>query len=194
MTRFRAYTTDSDEDDEVLVKTPAKPVVPVREIQEDEELSNDSSSSDSEMLDAELLISPVKHKQYLKKGLVQGKAGEYYDKREERPEIPTDVSSSESESEEEHEPSSRLNSRNPIDPSIIPWARHVGVEPQKMHVMQTSLFRMPEEAAALENATQPRRLLSHLTNINMPRKHSRDSDGEGLRVDLQQVRFTVFIN
>ncbi|KAF8893231.1 hypothetical protein CPB84DRAFT_1848696 [Gymnopilus junonius] len=51
------------------------------------------------------------------------------------------------------------------DPNIIPWAQHVGVDAQKMHVMQTSLFRMEEEAAALKaasEATKPRK-----TNIRL---------------------------
>ncbi|KAI0350876.1 hypothetical protein OH77DRAFT_1498850 [Trametes cingulata] len=72
------------------------------------------------------------------------------------------------------------------DPTIIPWAREIGVDPQKMHVMQTSLFRMPEEEKALKALTQaqPRRRL--LLTSNLSRKHSRDSDGEGFRADSRQ--------
>ncbi|CAL1699287.1 unnamed protein product [Somion occarium] len=37
-----------------------------------------------------------------------------------------------------------------VDASVIPWAREIGVEPQRMHVMQSTLFRLPEEAAAFK--------------------------------------------
>ncbi|RPD56020.1 hypothetical protein L227DRAFT_509201 [Lentinus tigrinus ALCF2SS1-6] len=73
------------------------------------------------------------------------------------------------------------------DPTIIPWAREIGVDPQKMHVMQTSLFRMPEEERALKALNEPpsrRRLL--ITSSSLSRKHSRDSEGDGLRADSRQ--------
>ncbi|KAF7794784.1 hypothetical protein EIP86_005926 [Pleurotus ostreatoroseus] len=74
------------------------------------------------------------------------------------------------------------------DPSIIPWARELGVDPHKMHVMQASLFRMPEEASAMKVSAPPppgpRRKLD-LTNP-LRRKHSRDSDGDGSRGDSRQ--------
>ena len=75
------------------------------------------------------------------------------------------------------------------NPTIIPWAQRVGVDAQKMHVMQTSLFRMPEEERALKalNEPQPRRKLLQLKSA-LTRKHSRDSEGEGLRADSRQVR------
>lgn len=79
------------------------------------------------------------------------------------------------------------------DPTIIPWAKHVGVDAQTMHVMQTSLFRMPEEAAALKALQQvPKpmttvRLDISARNQTVNRKHSRDSDGDGLRIDSREV-------
>ena len=72
------------------------------------------------------------------------------------------------------------------DVSVIPWARQVGVDAQKMHVMQTSLFRIPEETVAFKamtRATRPHFKLSPTVR----RKHSRDSIGDGLRVDSQEV-------
>ncbi|PFH49584.1 hypothetical protein AMATHDRAFT_62906 [Amanita thiersii Skay4041] len=76
------------------------------------------------------------------------------------------------------------------DPSIIPWAQHIGVDAQKMHVMQTSLFRMPEEAAALRalNEQQPPKLSMVTKQLQQPlnRKHSRDSDGDGLRIEPRE--------
>ncbi|KAI0676531.1 nuclear protein 96-domain-containing protein [Trametes maxima] len=72
------------------------------------------------------------------------------------------------------------------DPTIIPWARQIGVDPQKMHVMQTSLFRMPEEEKALRALNQPQPRKRLLLTSNLSRKHSRDSEGEGLRADSRQ--------
>ena len=74
----------------------------------------------------------------------------------------------------------------PVDPSLTPWAREINVNPQKMHVMQTSLFRVPEEAEAMlaaddEPPPRPRR-----KRLGLNRKHSRDSEGEGLRADSRQ--------
>jgi nuclear pore complex protein Nup98-Nup96 len=72
------------------------------------------------------------------------------------------------------------------DVSVIPWARQVGVDAQKMHVMQTSLFRIPEEAVAIKamnRATQPQFKLPSTVR----RKHSRESIGDGLRIDSQEV-------
>lgn len=150
-------------------------------------MTDDSDDSNEDMLEAELLISPVKQqKQPSRKALVQGEDGEYYHAREVgRAETPTDVSSSEEESEDEVSPPP--NARTRQDSSIIPWAQRVGVEPQRMHVMQTALFRMPEEDAALQPSNSSRKLLALPTAFGMNRKHSRDSDGEGLRSDLQQV-------
>lgn len=72
------------------------------------------------------------------------------------------------------------------DVSVIPWARQVGVDVQKMHVMQTSLFRIPEEAVAFEAINRPTRPHPKLMPA-VRRKHSRDSIGDGLRIDSQEV-------
>lgn len=58
-----------------------------------------------------------------------------------------------------------------------PRARIGGVDSQRMHVMQTSLFRMPEEAAALK-------AMNHIADASLRRpaqtlrKHGRESDGD----------------
>ncbi|KZP25015.1 hypothetical protein FIBSPDRAFT_856394 [Athelia psychrophila] len=73
------------------------------------------------------------------------------------------------------------------DPTIIPRAKQVGVDAQRMHVMQTSLFRQPEEAAAMranKTVLSSKRLQLLPQPIN--RKHSRESDGDGLRVDPRE--------
>jgi nuclear pore complex protein Nup98-Nup96 len=191
MTRFRAYTTDSEDEDDGPLNIPTvhEPVQSPNGVhQEDENMSSDSETSDSDMLETELLISPVKQKKPQKAALVQGEDGDYYHAYETgRQETPTDVSTSDSESESEDEVSPQPINRSRKDTSIIPWAQHVGVEPQRMHVMQTSLFRMPEEATMLQQPNLPSRFQALPSNFNLNRKHSRDSDGEGLRLDLQQV-------
>jgi nuclear pore complex protein Nup98-Nup96 len=73
------------------------------------------------------------------------------------------------------------------DISVIPWARQVGVDAQKMHVMQTSLFRIPEEAVAFKAMNRATRSQPKLLPT-VRRKHSRDSIGDGLRMDSQEVR------
>jgi nuclear pore complex protein Nup98-Nup96 len=78
-------------------------------------------------------------------------------------------------------------SRPRPDPTVIPWAQHVGVDAQKMHVMQTSLFRVPEEAAAMRAAEKPTRAYLQVPQLN--RKHSRDSDGDGVRFESKEVLF-----
>ena len=74
------------------------------------------------------------------------------------------------------------------DPTIIPWAHRIGVDPKKMHVMQASLFRAPETVETLKqlNAEKPEQ--DRLTPNGLHRKHSRDSEGEGLRTLTQGVR------
>lgn len=99
------------------------------------------------------------------------------------------------EPEQDEEDNSSVSSASPppnaarlADPTLIPWARDIGVDPQKMHVMQATLFRLPEEAAAMQEVSrqqEPRRRLIPPATIG--RKHSRDSEGEGLRADSRQV-------
>jgi nuclear pore complex protein Nup98-Nup96 len=60
------------------------------------------------------------------------------------------------------------------------------VDAQKMHVMQTSLFRIPEEAVAIKAMNRATRSQFKLPST-VRRKHSRDSIGDGLRVDSQEV-------
>ncbi|KAJ7460571.1 nuclear protein 96-domain-containing protein [Mycena latifolia] len=71
------------------------------------------------------------------------------------------------------------------DPTLIPWAQHIGVDAQKMHVMQTSLFRVPEETAAIRAAEKPARVYLQVPQP-LNRKHSRDSDGDGLRFESKE--------
>lgn len=77
----------------------------------------------------------------------------------------------------------------PVDPTLTPWAREVGVDRQKMHVMQTALFRVPEEEEALKAVSEPPVTRKQLLTVppELRRKHSRDSDGEGARADSRPV-------
>jgi nuclear pore complex protein Nup98-Nup96 len=74
------------------------------------------------------------------------------------------------------------------DPTLIRRAQQIGMDAQRMHVMQTSFFRMPEEAAALRAMNRPTRAQIQITARTLRRKHRRDSDGDGLRFDLREVR------
>jgi nuclear pore complex protein Nup98-Nup96 len=81
-----------------------------------------------------------------------------------------------------------------IDPTIIPWAQRIGIDAQKMHVMQTSLFRMPEEAAALKALHQDTGTKPSRKRLDIPsppkvlsRKHGRESDGDAIRSDSREV-------
>ncbi|KAH7923076.1 hypothetical protein BV22DRAFT_1036756 [Leucogyrophana mollusca] len=196
MARFSAVVSDSsDEETESYAaqNVPKPPTrVPPKRIPEDDEVADSGSSSDeevdteeddqdasgaeeseeessSDMHEDELI--PTRSKKTRNRALVEDSDGEI------------------------HEVSGRLRSHSssssesdfemPVergDASVIPWARHVGVDAQKMHVMQTSLFRMPEEAALLKSLNHPTRSrFQLLPTVN--RKHSRDSEGDGLRLD-----------
>jgi nuclear pore complex protein Nup98-Nup96 len=59
--------------------------------------------------------------------------------------------------------------------------------------MQTAFFRAPEEAAALKSLNEPTKGPSRIRlevnkNPKVNRKHSRDSEGDGLRLDSREVR------
>ncbi|THH28963.1 hypothetical protein EUX98_g5225 [Antrodiella citrinella] len=77
------------------------------------------------------------------------------------------------------------------DPTIIPWARGAGVDPHRIHVMQSAFFRVPEEARAMrevEEHVKARSVKKLALSNTLNRKHSRDSDGDGLRADSVQRR------
>ncbi|KAF9489229.1 hypothetical protein BDN71DRAFT_1401891 [Pleurotus eryngii] len=175
MARFRAFTSDSSEDESDHGAEEKKAADPSREESEDES----NSGSDSFMEEDELVKSPPPQKRFARSALVQNKSGDYRYAHE-------------SEDESEDEASSSSDSPPPTrarvgDPSLIPWAQQVGVDAQKMLVMQTSLFRMPEEAAALKEIEKPSRHWGlRVSPQGLNRKHSRDSEGDGLRVESRE--------
>ncbi|KAK7462816.1 hypothetical protein VKT23_007395 [Stygiomarasmius scandens] len=165
MARFRAYTSDSsdEDDDQVLQQHRAPQNVSADaeysdEDSEDESDSSPSPSSSSEMDEDELMVAS--------NALVEDEDGEYRYGHELN-----------------HAKSPPASNR---DPTIIPRAHTVGIDAQRMHVMQTSLFRMPEEAAALKAMNKPSRTSLRISDQPLNRKHSRDSDGDGLRVDSKE--------
>ncbi|KAF5330033.1 hypothetical protein D9611_010458 [Ephemerocybe angulata] len=204
MVRFRAFDSgsSSESDDEQDTRSVAsdEPLPRHRQEQptfepegesddeeeeEEEEEEDSDDSDDSAMLEDELMYG-VRAKARPRTALYQDENGDFQVARDEDDDDIQDGSES---------PSSRLSPTEPSGPrqNIIPWARHVGVDAQKMHVMQTSLFRMPEEAAALKALNnQPPSRPKTVSALNPPtrlsRKHSRDSDGDGLRSDGSRDR------
>jgi nuclear pore complex protein Nup98-Nup96 len=199
MARFRAFDSDasssSSEDEQEVQqlndkRQPNKPqAAPAYEPEDDqeEEEEEEAESSESEGSSGFLEEELIPRRSRSRKALFQDENGDFQ------------VAGDDEDSDEES--SSPLSSRSspPVDPravgpgqNIIPWARHVGVDAQKMHVMQSSLFRMPEEAAALKALNQPpakRRTVAAL-NLGLPtlnRKHSRDSEGDGLSTGSTEV-------
>ena len=193
MARFRAYASDSSDDGSM--SEPEKRPQHVSEEDGRESEQELSSSSSSDMHEDELISSRIRRRQKPKRNaLVEDEDGEIQYANEmnndRRPALRvSSASSSSSSSSTPPPPRAALK-----DPTIIPWAQHVGVDPQKMHVMQTSLFRMPEEAAALKAMNQPTRSNLRIPLQPLNRKHSRDSDGDGLRVDSREVGLVLRVH
>ncbi|KAG5642363.1 hypothetical protein DXG03_002960 [Asterophora parasitica] len=178
MARFRADFSDSS--DEGSSSEP--------ENQPQDEVSEEKSESEEEysrspspnLHEDDLLTSPARRQRQPKRNaLVEDEDGEIQYAHEvgkvRGPNLRVSVASSSSS------PPPPARARG--DPTIIPWAQHIGVDAQKMHVMQTSLFRMPEEAVALKALNQPARPNLRVPLQTLNRKHSRDSDGDGFRID-----------
>ncbi|KAF8814679.1 hypothetical protein BYT27DRAFT_7081395 [Phlegmacium glaucopus] len=201
MARFTACNSDTgsnsseDEDDhtssrEVPRATAIVEPEPDAESDDVDDGPSSSSSSSSEMQEEELRSTPPARRTISRKqdrnALIEDENGEIRFAHEVHVRVSPPSSSSSSPPAK-----TRLNNSRD-DPTIIPWAKHVGVDAQTMHVMQTSLFRMPEEAAtlkALQQAPKPApavRLDVSTRNQAVNRKHSRDSDGDGLRTDSRE--------
>ena len=79
------------------------------------------------------------------------------------------------------------------DPSIIPWAQRIGIDPQKMHVMHASFFPRTEPADALKQLSAEKPDRARLTPNGLHRKHSRDSEGDlVMRAATQEVCVAFF--
>lgn len=205
MTRFAAYSSDSstDEEEEISrepVSQKRRSQAPPDDVDDDEdssgsdegETSSSSDSEPSEMLEDELINSPPrrpgKTKPKDRNALVEDENGEIQYVHE------MDKRASPGSASSRSSPGAKSNPGYHGDPTVIPWAQLVGVDAQKMHVMQASLFRTQDEAVALRALNQAPKGKSPATRleVNMKvhttgRKHRRDSDGDALRYDSREV-------
>ncbi|KAF8635366.1 hypothetical protein AX15_000371 [Amanita polypyramis BW_CC] len=185
MARFRAYTSDSssdDDDDYNEVPEPGKRIVrPGDDSSDEKEQKSDHSSGDESTSSSSSVPSPQrrKSKRLISRGTVARRtsaegevAGAPY-----TGEMAVCATTS-----------SPPPPGHPADSTILPWAQQIGVDAQRMHIMQTSLFRMPEEAVALKVVNQPPPARPTVRKAVKPlnRKHSRDSEGDGLRGEPQE--------
>ncbi|KAJ3921186.1 nuclear protein 96-domain-containing protein [Lentinula edodes] len=149
-----------------------------RAFSDGESSSASSSDSDSE----EQLVKPAPEEE--EEDGAEEEEDDDDDEEEEDEDEDDEGEDDEEEEEEEEETYSELSSEMREDElqltkdrNLAPRAQIAGVDSQRMHVMQTSLFRMPEEAAALKAMNQIadssfRKLTPTL------RKHGRESDGD----------------
>ncbi|KZV72700.1 hypothetical protein PENSPDRAFT_575693 [Peniophora sp. CONT] len=115
------------------------------DVEEDEEedaemTDNSGSEEDSHMDEDELEHSPVRRRRD-RQALVKGPDGEYYQQHE--------LDGSDDDDDESYSEGSSVNDSMRRSTSVPTWAQQVGVDAQKAHVMQASLFRVPEESEAL---------------------------------------------
>jgi nuclear pore complex protein Nup98-Nup96 len=166
MGRYTAHTSDLSDNEDDLTSVSDGASTPSSSLPQtqphDESDSEGSGTSSSEMQEDELMTSSPQRRPT--RDVVEGHDDEVL--------LSHEVEGRESSPIIHEEP--------------IPWAQQVGVDAQRMHVMQASLFRVPEEAAAMKTANQPIRpplVLSQTLN----RKHSRGPEGDVLRTDSQTV-------
>jgi len=206
MTRFAAYSSESSSDEEeVEPQTPAvlfrgRSQLPNDDVDQDDgdgsdsegsESSSSSGSEPSEMQEDELITSPPRQhgKAKDKNALVEDENGDMRYAHEIDKRVSPGSTSSRSS------PGSRHTGPRG-DPSIIPWAQQIGVDSQRMHVMQASLFRNQEEAAALKAMTQPVKPKGPAVRLETDarttsKKHRRDSDGDAMRYDSREVSVLI---
>jgi nuclear pore complex protein Nup98-Nup96 len=197
MARFTALPSDTSEDDEKYVASPPRKSPPqartrrvfppsrVQRTDDDAEMISDSGSSRADEEEQEEDEDPPSDSSRLSADNQRASARAMTEEQEE-------------EEEEESGESSRsslevvLPEHRRGDPSIIPWAQRLGIDPQKMHVMHASLFPAPESAEALKQLNVEKHDRARLTPNGLHRKHSRDSEGENLRAATQEVCPSVF--
>ncbi|TFK73374.1 hypothetical protein BDN72DRAFT_814625 [Pluteus cervinus] len=181
MARFRAFASDSSEDEETSSQPEEEQSESSSEVSgsgseessEGEEESSSEASSEDERESSPSVRQNARKR--TRNALIQNESGEYQYAHE---------------VERVHSRSPSPPSRPQGDPSLIPWAQHVGIDAQRMHVMQVSMFRVPEEAAALKalknEGTSRARPKLRIQSQQGSRKHSRDSDGDNLRFDSRE--------
>ena len=200
MARFTALPSDTSEDEKYVASPPKKPPQPqhrprhpfppprvVQSVNEDADMASDSGSSRADGEDDgededDLPSDSSRLSPDIQRAAARARAGGDPYATEEQGDGEESSESSRSSVEV------LLPEHRRGDPSIIPWAQRIGIDPQKMHVMHASFFPGPESAEALKppNAEKPDR--TRLTPNGLHRKHSRDSEGDGLRAATQEVR------
>lgn len=197
MARFTALPSDTSEDEKYVASPPKKPpqsrprrpFPPPRapRVDEDADMASDSGSSRADEEDEgdeeDELPSDSSRPSPLRRASARRAGGDIFAAEEQGEEGEEEESSESSRSSLE----ALLPEHRRGDPSIIPWAQRIGIDPQKMHVMHASFFPGPESAEALKqpHAEKPDR--TRLTPNGLHRKHSRDSEGDGLRAATQEV-------
>src|SRR6266576_986866 len=180
MARFRAYTTDSSSDADDYQSDSENETHPKNSTQRNEH-DGDSDShrplTSGDESSSSLSSVSSRQKRRTKRPIARRTGSR--------------AGTAEAEDGYAHEVAVRAptSSPPPTDPTILPWAQQIGVDAQRMHVMQTSFFRMPEEAAALKalNQPPPPRPMVRKTIQSLNRKHSRDSEGDTLRGEPSEV-------
>ncbi|KAF9525060.1 nuclear protein 96-domain-containing protein [Crepidotus variabilis] len=204
MTRFAVYSSDSntDEEEETIQNVPPptklRPQTPSdaeEEVEQDSEEEEESGGSEHEQSGSSELEEdqlPPSHPRRRKSGsrdrnaLVADEHGDFRFAHE------VDRRVSSLSLSPRTSPGVKQPPRNRGDTTVIPWAHHVGVDVQKMHVMQASLFRTPEEAAALRALNEQGGTKGSTIRLDFDKpqgvgkKHRRDSDGDGLRYDSRE--------
>jgi nuclear pore complex protein Nup98-Nup96 len=194
MARFTALPSDTSEDEKYAASPPRKPpqsrshhTFPpprVQRVNEDADMASDSGSSradeEEEGDDEEELPSDSSRLSPDIQRTSRRADGDMYASEEQGD---GDESSDSSRSSLEV----LLPEHRRGDPSVIPWAQRIGIDPQKMHVMHASLFPRPESAEALKQSNVDKPDRARLTPNGIHRKHSRDSEGDGLRAATQEV-------
>jgi nuclear pore complex protein Nup98-Nup96 len=193
MARFTALPSDTSEDEKYAASPPRKPpqsrshpIFPplrVHPVDEDAEMASDSGSSRADEEDGDDEEELPSDSSRLSPDIqrTSGRAdGDMYASEDQGE---ADESSDSSRSSLEV----LLPQHRRGDPSVIPWAQRIGIDPQKMHVMHASLFPRPESAEALKQSNVEKPNRTRLTPNGLHRKHSRDSEGDGLRAATQEV-------
>lgn len=196
MARFTALPSDTSEDEKYVASPPKKPPQPrprrpfppprAQNVHEDADMASDSGSSRADGEDDgededDLPSDSSRLSPDIQRANARARAG-------------GDAYATEEQGDgEESSESSRssvevlLPEHRRGDPSIIPWAQRIGIDPQKLHVMHASFFPGPESAEALKHSSAENPDRTRLTPNGLHRKHSRDSEGDGLRAATQEV-------
>lgn len=200
MARFGLVDSD---DDEIPVQTATKPAEKSQKGQSPQYKGHGRAVSPAMEVD-ELTATVPRPRKPTANAFVEDESGQHrfahelrlhQEKRVVSSEEDTEDRVSEEEEEEDFEDFGRSSQRAPV-----PWPARIGLEPHKVHVMQTSLFRMPEEQAAFDaskkrSATagrlKPKQHAAELLSASakLARKHSRGSEGgaDGMRLDKSEV-------